>query len=143
MIEVVGTSIAILHDTSIVAILRDNKPELAYANQWDLPGGQREPGERPLDCGLREAQEEVGLYISEDLIVWQKEYPFLFRDGAAQFLVALIGAEVAWSIKLGDEGQSAQLMPIEEFLDRSDVVPAQQDRLRDYLGRTAAHAAVA
>ena len=143
MLEVIGTSIAILHDTSVVVILRDNNPGIAYANRWDLPGGQREQGERPVDCGLREAQEEVGLIISEDSIVWQKEYSFLYREGIAQFLVAHIGAEAAWSIRLGDEGQSAQLMPIQEFLDRSDVVPAQQDRLRDYLGSVAAREAVA
>jgi len=57
--------------------------------------------------------------------------------------VAHIGAEAAWSIRLGDEGQSAQLMPIQEFLDRSDVVPAQQERLRDYLGSVAGREAVA
>jgi len=81
MLEVIGTSIAILHDTSVVVILRDNNPGIAYANRWDLPGGQREPDERPVDCGLREAQEEVGLIISEDSIVWQKEYSFLYSRG--------------------------------------------------------------
>ena len=57
--------------------------------------------------------------------------------------MARIGAEAAWNIRLDDEGQSARLMPIQEFLDRSDVVPAQQDRLRDYLGSLAAGEAVA
>ncbi|MEO8105608.1 MAG: NUDIX hydrolase [Candidatus Saccharibacteria bacterium] len=143
MLEVIGTSVAILHDTSIVAILRDNNPAIAYANTWDLPGGAREPDERPIDCGLREAQEEVGLALSEDTIVWQRDYPLRLRAGLAQFLVAHIGAEAAWSIRLGDEGQSARLMPIQEFLDRSDVVPDQQARLRDYLGSLVAQVAVA
>lgn len=143
MLEVIGTSIAILHDTLIVAILRDNNPAIAYANTWDLPGGGREPGEPPMACGLREAEEEVGLCIPEASIVWQRDYPLRLREGLARFLVAHIGAEAAWAIRLGDEGQSAQMMPIQEFLDRSDVVPAQQERLRDYLGSVAADEAVA
>ncbi len=143
MLEVIGTSLAILHDNSIAVILRDNNPGIPYANTWDLPGGGREPGEPPIACGLREAQEEVGLCITEALIVWQRDYPLCLREGLVRFLVAQIVAEDDWAIRLGDEGQSARMMPIQEFLDRSDVVPAQQERLRDYLGSIAADVAVA
>lgn len=37
--------------------------------QWNLPGGTLEHGERPRDCAVREAKEEVQLVIEPDRFV--------------------------------------------------------------------------
>lgn len=36
------------------------------SSRWDLPKGLIEPGERPIDCALREAREEFGLVFAPD-----------------------------------------------------------------------------
>jgi 8-oxo-dGTP diphosphatase len=131
MSEITGTSVCLLSGEHIVAILRDNQAGLPYANHWDLPGGALEPGEDPLVCGLREVFEETGVVVPASNIAWEQNYPFEKRLGFAKFIVAsLSAAEVP---KLGNEGQETRFMLISEFLSRQDVVPAQQDRLREYL----------
>jgi 8-oxo-dGTP pyrophosphatase MutT (NUDIX family) len=36
------------------------------AGQWGLPGGRQDPGETPVQTGLRELAEELGITVSED-----------------------------------------------------------------------------
>lgn len=43
--------------------LRENRPSKIYRNQWDLPGGQIEPGETVEEALKREFLEETGLRI--------------------------------------------------------------------------------
>ena len=43
--------------------LRDDKPDLAFANCWTLPGGSVEPGEIPEQAAHRELSEETGLEL--------------------------------------------------------------------------------
>jgi mutator protein MutT len=39
------------------------------AGTWSFPGGKPEPGESPLECGLRELREETGLQAYEGRVV--------------------------------------------------------------------------
>ena len=41
--------------------LRENRPDLPFANQWTLPGGKVEPNETPIKAAIRELEEETGL----------------------------------------------------------------------------------
>ena len=43
--------------------LRDDKPDIAYPNQWCLLGGMIEPGETPRECIVREIEEEIGVVL--------------------------------------------------------------------------------
>jgi 8-oxo-dGTP diphosphatase len=134
MSEITGTSVCLAYRDSVVALLRDNKPSLRYPGHWDFLGGEVELGEDPVDAGIREVEEETGLIIERRHIIWEKDYPFEFRPGAAKFLVARLALCAA--LQLGDEGQAVRLMSIEEFLGIPNVVPAQQQRLQDYLTAT-------
>ena len=40
--------------------LRENRPDLPFANQWTLPGGKVEPNETPIKAAIRELEEETG-----------------------------------------------------------------------------------
>jgi 8-oxo-dGTP diphosphatase len=61
-----GSSIIFINDTGqILLFLRDNKPDLPYANMWDVPGGHVEENESPEKCIIREMKEEMDLDIDE------------------------------------------------------------------------------
>lgn len=48
----------------------------AHANQWAFPGGRIDDGETPLEAAMREAQEEVGIDLSEDHLLGRlDDYP--------------------------------------------------------------------
>jgi len=59
--------------------LRDNNPNISFANSWTLPGGVVDPGEVHEQAARRELAEETGLQLS--LSYWKvykrksKNYP--------------------------------------------------------------------
>jgi 8-oxo-dGTP diphosphatase len=54
--------------------LRDNRPEVSYADHWGLFGGWQEAGETPLDCIRREVQEELGLALEAEQLTYLDQY---------------------------------------------------------------------
>ena len=58
-----GAKIAVITGTRILTYKRDNIPTIPFPGLWDLPGGGREGGEGPLDCALRELEEEFALQL--------------------------------------------------------------------------------
>lgn len=49
--------------------LRDNNPNIAFANSWTLPGGVAESGETPERAAKRELAEETGIHL--ELSLWK------------------------------------------------------------------------
>lgn len=115
-------------------MLRDNRPDIPFPNQWDVPGGGREGEESPETCALRELEEELGLRLAPDRILWRSHYDFL-RDAPRRiwFLAGKITDEEITRIRLGDEGQEWRMMPITEFLSRPDAISHLKQELRTCL----------
>ena len=134
MSEFSGAKGAVFFGDKLLVYLRDDKPELRYANMWDFPGGGREGDETPQECFFREAKEEFSLNVKPEQIVWQKEYPSMDDPGRiAHFFVVRVPEEEIAHIVFGDEGQRWELVDPQEFLSREDAVPRLKTRLSDYL----------
>ena len=129
-----GVKVALFNNEKLVMQLRDNKPGLRFSNMWDFPGGGREGEETPLECAIREIEEEFGISLPVSSFIWQKEYPSMHDlNQKAYFMVAKINDEEVKNIQFGSEGQRWDFMDISTFFESSDVVPHLKGRLQDYL----------
>ncbi|WP_340115291.1 NUDIX hydrolase [Pelagibius sp. 7325] len=128
-----GAKIALVCGRRLVVYRRDDKPTIPWPGLWDLPGGGREGGETPVQCALREVEEEFGLALVPDRIHWCRRYPSALVAGqASYFLAAAIGeAEIA-AVRFGDEGQYWRMMEITEFLAHPEAIGHLRQRLSDY-----------
>lgn len=129
-----GSKAALIFNDQLLVFLRDDTPGLRFRNLWDFPGGGREGEESPFETLNREVQEEFGITLTERAVLWKKEYPAMHdpSERAFFFVINLTQTEIG-NVVFGGEGQRWQLMPIDEFLSRNDVVPDLKGRLKDYL----------
>lgn len=129
-----GTKIALVGAAAVVAYLRDDKVDIPWAGLWDLPGGGREGDESPIECALREVEEEFGIRLPPDRVTSVHRY-----EGAAAgalpsyFCLARITQEEVAQIKFGDEGQRWEFMSAAAFITRQNAVPQMQQRLARHL----------
>lgn len=78
-------------------------------DEWELPGGRLEPGERPERCVVREIEEEAGIGVVVDRIIDSWVYPVLpdrqvlivtYRcidlDGLAPITISAEHRDVRW-----------------------------------------------
>lgn len=129
-----GAKIALLCEGQLLTYVRDNKPDIPWPGQWDLPGGEREGEETPLQCALRETHEEFGLTIPPAAIVWEREYSSLTDiNTVTWFYVAQLPAGAFDNVVFGDEGERWEVMPVEQYLALEDAMDHLQIRLREYL----------
>jgi 8-oxo-dGTP diphosphatase len=126
----VGCKAALFHDGAVLCYLRDDKPSIPWPAKWDLPGGGREGAETAEDCLLRELQEEFGLILSQDRLIWRQEFPAMLDASRSSWFFAghLTAAEIA-AIRFGDEGQHWRLMRVEDFLAHPLGIPELQRRV--------------
>ncbi len=120
---------AVLRGDCVLTLLRDDRPDIPWPNFWDLPGGGREGTELPFETAARELREELGITLP-DTRVFYHVTQIGPKDLPVHFFAALWDALPVDQITLGSEGQDWRLMPVAEFLDRSDVIPHLQTRLR-------------
>jgi 8-oxo-dGTP diphosphatase len=134
--EFLGAKIALICGDELVAYRRDDKPDIPFPGFWDLPGGGREGSETPLECALRETEEEFGLRLGADLICWERSYVHADDRPPSWFFVAEIAPDQVAAIVFGDEGQFWRMMALREFVALPDAPPSLQARLRQYLEAT-------
>jgi 8-oxo-dGTP diphosphatase len=127
----VGCKLALVCGPDLLTYLRDDRPNLVWANMWDLPGGGREGDETPEACVLRELHEEFGLTLAPARLIWRREFPSMLDASRRSWFFAgqITPAEIS-AIRFGDEGQHWQMMPLPAFLGHPEAVPALQNRTR-------------
>jgi 8-oxo-dGTP diphosphatase len=129
-----GTKIALFGQGDLVVYLRDDKAGIPWPNMWDLPGGGREADETPVECALREVEEEFGLRIDAGRVQKLTRYAATTAGGLdTWFCMAEVSAEEVEQIRFGDEGQHWRMMPVAEFLAHDNAVLHLKARLRDLL----------
>lgn len=129
-----GAKIALLCAGKLLVYLRDEKDGIPWPGCWDLPGGGREGNETPLQCVLRETQEEFGILLSEAQIRWQRRYAGIAPGGPATwFMVGEITQAQIAAIRFGDEGQRWQMMPADAFIQHPQGIAHLRQRLKNAL----------
>lgn len=130
-----GAKLILLIGPHLLVIRRDNDPAIPWPGRLDFPGGGREGAETPLDCALRETEEEIGLRLGPDEVAWNMwaERP----QGPIWYFAARIPAGRADDIVFGDEGQGWFLMPPHAYRDHPSAIPHFADRLQDFLDSAA------
>lgn len=100
----------------------------------DLPGGGREEDETPFETFKREVQEEFGLDINKDEIIFSYSFPSTIAPGEeSYFFVTKNLTFKPKDIVFGNEGTEWMLMTPEEFISHPDGIKRQQERVEKYL----------
>lgn len=123
MTSFIGAKLVLTCDGCLLASLRDDFDHIPWPGHWDLPGGGAEPGETPLECALRELDEEFGLRLDPSRLTGRR-FASASTPGRDSWMFAgqITRAEIA-AIRFGDEGQEWRMMPLAEFLSHPRVVP--------------------
>lgn len=127
--DFVGAKAAFFCGEGVLVYQRDDRPDLRWPGMWDLPGGGREGGESAEACLLRELDEEFGLRLAPERLVWRRVFPSLV-DAARRsvFFAGFLSADEVAAVRFGDEGQRWEVMPRDVWLTRPDAVAELQRR---------------
>lgn len=129
-----GAKIGVLCEGKLLTYLRDDTSAIPWPGLWDLPGGGREGDETPLQCVLRETEEEFGLILDPAGIIWSRVYPGQGIGGLdTWFFVAEVPPCTFAKVVFGDEGQYWEITTVEAFLAKHDAIAPLQQRLREFL----------
>jgi 8-oxo-dGTP diphosphatase len=127
-----GAKILLTCGNRLLTYQRDDLAHIPFPGMWDLPGGGREGQESPEACVLRELDEEFGLRLGAERLLWARAFPAMVPGAARQgwfFAGRITEAEIA-AIRFGDEGQHWQMMGLARWLAHPGAVPELQRRVR-------------
>ena len=118
-----GAKLLLTHGDRLLPCLRDDRPDIPFPAHWDLPGGGREGQETPVQCALRELDEEFGLHLSPQALTG-RAFPSHSAPGLMSWLFAgqISAAQIA-AIRFGDEGQGWCMMPVADYLTHPRAIP--------------------
>ena len=132
-----GAKVALFLGDKLISILRDDFDHIPYPNLWDLPGGGREGDETPFETVTRELNEELGLALTIDALLWQSQFPASDKpDGWVAFFVAQLHVDALSEVKFGDEGERWALFDLAEFIALPNRVPSFGARLKHWVDET-------
>jgi 8-oxo-dGTP diphosphatase len=134
-VDFAGAKVVLVLGGDLLTYLRDDKPGLPWPGTWDLPGGGREGAETPEACVLREVEEEFGLRLPPERLLWRRVWPSMTDTARLSvFFAGWISAEEVAAIRFGDEGQFWRMMPVAAFLTEPAAIPEMQRRVQVALG---------
>ena len=118
-----GAKLLLTHGDRLLTCLRDDRPDIPFPAHWDLPGGGREGQETPVQCALRELDEEFGLHLSPQALTG-RAFPSHSAPGLMSWLFAgqISAAQIA-AIRFGAEGQGWCMMPVADYLTHPRAIP--------------------
>lgn len=128
-----GCKLAYIFNGQLLVYKRDNFAHIPFPDLWDFPGGGREGNETPEECVLRELKEEFGISLPESRLVFKKKVPDYLNTGNSFFFVAEGQQSEIDAIVFGSEGQSWQLMDIDEYLSHPQAIAVLKTRLLGFL----------
>lgn len=129
--DFIGAKLVCLIGGRLLTLLRDDRPDIAYPDFWDMPGGGREGGESPEDCVLRETREEFGLELAPASLIWRAVFDNPIEPGTqAVWFAAKLPPEAEAQIVFGDEGQRWALMPPHDWLANPRAIEHFKPRVR-------------
>ena len=133
MVDFHGSKLALIIGSKLLVYRRDRNKQIPFPGCWDFPGGGREGTESPEECVLRELYEEFAIRLTQERLLYRRDYSVPYRTELSCFFAAHATTTEIEEIKFGDEGELWCIMEIEDYLTHSDAVPNLQQRLRDYL----------
>ena len=111
----------------IVVVREPSKPPPIY---WKLPGGASEPGETPIQTGVRELQGETGVSLNP------KELRRIYDRDKGRYHFYLFRADLDFVpelVECGHEGEEPGIMTPQEILYGNNFLPPQLEILGPHL----------
>ncbi|MFA7192487.1 MAG: NUDIX domain-containing protein [Candidatus Paceibacterota bacterium] len=127
-----GVKGLIFIEDKILVYRRDNKTK-SFPFYIDLPGGGKEKDESAFDTFKRESQEEFGISIEKENVIYAKKYTSAMDQSKESYFIVVKTYKTKDDVNFGDEGLEYFLLKIEEYLQLNDSIPRQKEKVEEYL----------
>jgi 8-oxo-dGTP diphosphatase len=135
------TGLIYFGDAFVLSYTRDGNTR-SYPYHRDLAGGARDNNESPFGTFRRELDEEFGLGIAPDQIIYTRQYPGLVEPAKiGYFVVGVLPESEIENISFGDEGLTHHVTSLHNLVTDPMLIPRRKDQIETYLASTSlAHA---